>query len=165
MCRHKRLFVEPSGGANGAQQFADLMDGYGRAATVGPGALLFAVFRGRASEGMDFSDERARAVMCLGIPYPGSREPSVELKREYNTQSGKTLSGSAWYSLQAVRAVNQAVGRCVRHARDYGAVIILDSRFDANTLPRWMRVAVQKVDARTCAANLSAFFRRQELFG
>lgn len=35
------------------------------------GALLFAVFRGKVSEGIDFSDNYCRAVVTLGIPYPG----------------------------------------------------------------------------------------------
>lgn len=39
------------------------------------------------------------------------------------------------------RALNQAVGRCIRHKLDYGAIILLDRRFSntANTrhLSRW----------------------------
>ena len=34
------------------------------------GALMLAVYRGRASEGLDFSDNYARAVIAVGIPYP-----------------------------------------------------------------------------------------------
>ena len=39
------------------------------------------------------------------------------------------LSGSQWYSQQAMRAVNQAMGRVIRHRRDYGAIILCDERF------------------------------------
>ena len=38
------------------------------------------------------------------------------------------LSGEDWYSQQASRAVNQAVGRVIRHRYDYGAIIFLDER-------------------------------------
>ena len=38
------------------------------------------------------------------------------------------LSGSQWYSLQAFRAVNQCLGRCIRHKDDFGAVLLLDVR-------------------------------------
>ena len=42
----------------------------------------------------------------------------VGLKREYNNslsyQRG-LLSGSEWYEIQAYRALNQALGRCIRH--------------------------------------------------
>lgn len=34
------------------------------------GAILMAVCRGKISEGLDFSDNSARAVLIVGIPYP-----------------------------------------------------------------------------------------------
>ncbi len=30
-----------------------------------------------------------------------------------------------WYELQAWRAVNQAIGRCIRHRHDFGAILML----------------------------------------
>ena len=39
------------------------------------------------------------------------------------------LTGEAWYSQQASRAVNQAIGRVIRHRHDYGAIILCDDRF------------------------------------
>ena len=42
------------------------------------GALLFAVFRGRASEGLDFSDNYARAVIAVGIPFPNVKDVKVK---------------------------------------------------------------------------------------
>lgn len=39
------------------------------------------------------------------------------------------LTGEAWYSQQATRAVNQAMGRVIRHMHDYGAIILADERF------------------------------------
>lgn len=40
------------------------------------------------------------------------------------------LNGSKWYSLEAIRAVNQALGRVIRHAKDYGMIILADERFN-----------------------------------
>ena len=34
------------------------------------GAVIFAVCRGKISEGLDFSDDAARCVILVGIPYP-----------------------------------------------------------------------------------------------
>lgn len=41
----------------------------------------------------------------------------------------QALTGEEWYNQQATRAVNQAVGRVIRHRHDYGAIILCDERF------------------------------------
>ena len=57
------------------------------------------------------------------------------------------LSGRQWYRQQASRAVNQAVGRVIRHKQDFGAILLCDARFkypDAlQQLPCWMRPYVK----------------------
>lgn len=45
------------------------------------------------------------------------------------TIKSEVLTGEDWYSQQASRAVNQAVGRVIRHRHDYGAIIFCDERF------------------------------------
>lgn len=42
----------------------------------------------------------------------------------------KSLTGNDWYNLQATRAVNQAIGRIIRHKNDFGAIILCDERFN-----------------------------------
>ena len=42
----------------------------------------------------------------------------VKLKKEYNdmqSRKKKVLNGNEWYEIQAYRALNQALGRCIRH--------------------------------------------------
>lgn len=96
------------------------------------GGLLLAVCRGRASEGIDFSDNNARCVVTLGIPYPNVQDEEVNFKRNYNNEQNKRLpqvmNGSDWYDSQAYRALNQALGRCIRHKNDWGALFIVDER-------------------------------------
>lgn len=46
-----------------------------------------------------------------------------------NLLTNQVLSGEEWYNQQASRAVNQAVGRVIRHRHDYGAIIFCDERF------------------------------------
>ena len=41
------------------------------------GALFIAVCRGKVSEGIDFADEQARAVVTLGIPFPNIKDIQV----------------------------------------------------------------------------------------
>ena len=45
---------------------------------------------------------------------------------------GDQQSGNEWYRGSAVCAVNQAVGRAIRTRDDYGAIILLDTRFASN---------------------------------
>ncbi|XP_028662891.2 Fanconi anemia group J protein isoform X1 [Erpetoichthys calabaricus] len=148
MERVKTVIVEPKGGDKA--DFDELLHMYYEA--VGDGALLIAVCRGKVSEGLDFTDDNARAVVTIGIPFPNIKDLQVELKRKYNDQHCKTrglLSGSQWYEIQAFRALNQALGRCIRHKNDWGALILVDDRFRCNPnkyingLSKWVRQQVQ----------------------
>lgn len=66
-----------------------------------------AVCRGRISEGLDFSDNAARTVIIVGIPYPQVADAKVVLKKDYldrrvrNTAlplNMRSLSGKDWYN-------------------------------------------------------------------
>ena len=51
----------------------------------------------------------------------------------------KFPSGDLWYRQQAYRALNQALGRCIRHKNDYGAIFLVDNRFaQSNSFGRSM---------------------------
>ncbi|XP_034024865.1 LOW QUALITY PROTEIN: Fanconi anemia group J protein [Thalassophryne amazonica] len=151
--QHKTVITEPHGGAKG--DFDELLQMYYDAVThcgERDGALLIAVCRGKVSEGLDFADDNARAVVTIGIPYPNFKDLQVELKMKYNDQHCKTrglLPGHRWYEIQAYRALNQALGRCIRHRNDWGALILVDDRFRNNPnkyitgLSKWVRQLVR----------------------
>lgn len=131
------------------------------------GGLFFAVCRGKLSEGIDFPDHSARAVVIVGIPYPSKQDIRVSLKEEYNNQQRRTntelLSGQDWYSLQSYRAVNQAIGRAIRHRFDYGAILLLDERYAratvSNNISKWSRTNLRNYDRfEVGMANLQKFF-------
>ncbi|KAJ2745055.1 hypothetical protein GGI20_002464 [Coemansia sp. BCRC 34301] len=157
---HKRIFVEPQGGTK--EDFDRLLTTYrdclakdrppGRQPAL-RGAIMFAVYRGKVSEGIDFSDYFCRTVVNIGIPYPAFKDVKVVLKREYNdarsnpslvpSDQGLLLPGSKWYDIQAFRAINQALGRCLRHKMDWGVIIMLEARFaqprNVARLSKWVR--------------------------
>lgn len=119
-------------------------------------AILFAVCRGKISEGIDFADDAARIVITIGIPYPAAMDPVTKAKREYNDRvcrlDEKAISGSRWYEVQAFRAINQALGRCLRHSEDWGAIILVDARWSEhkgsylNNVSKWLRRMAYPVD-------------------
>jgi len=155
------------------------------------GCILMGVCRGKISEGIDFADHRARAVIITGIPFPPFQDPKVKLKREFLDASkanahakpsedggfsdlasyskatiidAQSISGGEWYSQQALRAVNQAVGRVIRHRFDYGAVLLLDSRFgeprNQDGMSKWVRPYIQPDDGFGKAiSSLAKFYR------
>ena len=81
--------------------------------------IVFSVFRGTSSEGIDFSDDSARVVICVGVPFANTTEKRVKLKIEYlnniNKKKKKIIEGSEWYLVDAMTAVNQSLGRVIRH--------------------------------------------------
>ncbi|XP_075516697.1 uncharacterized protein LOC142551379 isoform X1 [Primulina tabacum] len=130
------------------------------------GAAFLAVCRGKVSEGMDFSDDNARAVVIVGIPFPNSYDIKVAQKKKFNDTyelSKNLLNGNEWYCQQAFRALNQATGRCIRHRFDYGAIIYLDERFhkDRNrtNISKWLRDSIKLYSCfEESISSLKSFF-------
>lgn len=181
LSQKKEIFIEPRAG--GAKDFEKLIKRYYQsiqAIQANPpksalggrtGSLFFAVFRGKVSEGLDFVDENARAVISIGIPYPSIRDEKIVLKREYNDKRSadaqeRLLNGQQWYEKQAFRAINQALGRCIRHRDDWGAIILLESRFhqprNVEQLSRWIRPCIKPYkDYQIGLANLGNFVKEK----
>ncbi|EEF52880.1 brca1 interacting protein helicase 1 brip1, putative [Ricinus communis] len=188
----KSLFVEPRGSQE--EEFDSVLKGYydsickcnthavGRKKRVkrldlkkavestenlGKGAAFLAVCRGKVSEGMDFSDDNARVVIVVGIPFPNILDIQVRLKKSYNDTyktSKNLLSGNEWYCYQAFRALNQAIGRCIRHRFDYGAIILLDERYKKEQnrmyISKWLRKSICQYDSYSMSIEgLKSFFR------
>lgn len=51
---------------------------------------------------------------------------------DMNTSKG-LLSGKEWYTVNAFRALNQGLGRCLRHINDWGAILLIDARYVCDT--------------------------------
>lgn len=86
------------------------------------GALLFAVVGAKLSEGLNFSDDLARAVIIVGLPFANIASPELRERMAYvNRQAqkhGRTPTGGAkdagteLYENMCMNAVNQSIGGC-----------------------------------------------------
>ncbi|KAF2195102.1 DNA repair helicase [Zopfia rhizophila CBS 207.26] len=115
----------------------------------GRGALLFAVIGGTLSEGINFSDSLGRGVIVVGLPFPNPHSAEWKAKMQYisskavgNGGDGKAAARD-FYENACMRAVNQCVGRAIRHRGDYAAILMLDRRYGGQRiqakLPGWIR--------------------------
>ena len=119
-------------------------------------ALLFSVMGGRLSEGINFKDRLARSVICIGMPYPNIKACEIGLKMKFfdekskNEKSEFSFSGRDFYESLCTKAVNQSIGRAIRHRGDYSAIFLVDLRFGKNRflerLPGWIRGSYRAFD-------------------
>uniref|UniRef100_A0A672UHH9 Regulator of telomere elongation helicase 1 n=1 Tax=Strigops habroptila TaxID=2489341 RepID=A0A672UHH9_STRHB len=164
----KPMFVEPRNKGS----FSEVIDAYYNKVVCpkSSGAAFLAVCRGKASEGLDFADRNGRGVIITGLPFPPRMEPRVVLKMQFLDEMRRSgagsqyLSGREWYNQQASRAVNQAIGRVIRHRQDYGAIFLCDQRFSTGNvrgkLPSWVRPYVNVYDNFGHAVrSVSIFYR------
>lgn len=150
------------------------------------GALLLSVVGGKMSEGINFSDRLGRCVVVIGLPYPNMHSPDWKARIEYIESTVlKRLSGGDnavpnpthtamakqasrdFYENACMRAVNQSIGRAIRHRGDYAAIVLLDRRFGTDRirskLPGWIRGGMvegsEKNGLGQMMGRLSGFFR------
>ena len=147
------------------------------------GAILFSVCRGSCSEGMNFKNDYARLVIVVGIPYAYLGDPKTQLRKEYQDDFNKyyysfikdkkikKLSGSEWYNQNAIKCVNQALGRVIRHSNDYGCMILVDSRYQQNNnkclISKWIRdlsIIYNNRNNDSLVSNVKKFFVEAEAF-
>ena len=129
----KPIFVETDRGFS--------IKDFKKSVNEGKGGFLLGVHRGKLSEGVDFKDRQARAVFAFGIPFSPFMEPDVALKRKYNDSKLGPKEGDNWYEAQAYRTLFQAIGRCIRHSKDYGVIFLIDNRFprEMQRFSAWVR--------------------------
>ncbi|KAF2436023.1 putative DNA helicase [Tothia fuscella] len=142
------------------------------------GALLLSVIGGSLSEGINFSDRLGRAVIVIGLPFPNAHTAEWKAKMEYISQKASSSSGEngkprgeaagreaarEFYENATMRAVNQAVGRAIRHKDDYAVILLVDRRYGGERiqkkLPGWIKGSLRKPDkVDGIARGLREFF-------
>lgn len=185
----KAVFREAKGGSSDdvLQQYSDAILGDADPATPKRnGALLLSVVGGKMSEGINFSDRLGRCVVVVGLPYPNPASPEWKAKSEYmestalasNISSGMSMvfattaakqAARDFYENACMRAVNQSIGRAIRHRGDYAAIVLADRRYGTERirgkLPGWIREGMAPAGAGDyllggLMGTLGGFFRR-----
>jgi chromosome transmission fidelity protein 1 len=128
----KHCFREPRSASESEAVWAS----YVRAVGARGGALLSCVVGGKMSEGINFSDDLARCVVVVGLPYPNPTDVVLTEKMKYLDQTltkgqhpGGLTPGQSFYEQLCARAVNQSIGRSIRHRGDYAVTVLIDERY------------------------------------
>ncbi|KAJ3069610.1 ATP-dependent DNA helicase chl1 [Podochytrium sp. JEL0797] len=129
------------------------------------GAILFCVVGGKMSEGINFSDNMARAVLMVGLPYPSKASPELLEKMAFidSRAAASGITSNEYYENLCMRALNQSIGRAIRHKDDFAAIYLLDKRFQGPRvrakLPGWIQAAtVHDVDKFGSVVGMTAQF-------
>ncbi|KAG8529327.1 uncharacterized protein KY384_005963 [Bacidia gigantensis] len=130
---------------------------YSLSVTTSKGGLLLSIIGGKLSEGINFSDALGRGIIVVGLPFPNIQSAQWKAKLEYIEQSTAKRTGSGqrgkeakqeFYENACMRAVNQSIGRAIRHKDDYAAIVLLDQRYGRriiqDKLPAWIRQGLVK---------------------
>ncbi|XP_033615327.1 ATP-dependent DNA helicase DDX11 [Fukomys damarensis] len=170
----KQIFQEPKR----ASQVEQVLAAYAKCIKScvqagGPvtGALLLSVVGGKMSEGINFSDDLGRCVVMVGMPYPNIRAPELQEKMAYLDQRlpaapGQVPPSKALVENLCMKAVNQSIGRAIRHQRDFASIVLLDQRYARAPvlakLPAWIRDRVEvKATFGAAFAALRKFHREK----
>ncbi|MED6158296.1 hypothetical protein PIB30_031463 [Stylosanthes scabra] len=144
------------------------------------GAVLLAVVGGKISEGINLSDGMGRCVVMVGLPYasPSDIELLERIKHIEGFRNSKSIEntefgascdvysgdaqggfdilrscshrGKEYYENLCMKAVNQSIGRAIRHINDYATILLVDTRYASdsskrslshpvNKLPQWIK--------------------------
>ncbi|KAL7410162.1 helicase C-terminal domain-containing protein [Mrakia frigida] len=181
----KKLFYEPQASGSVEAVLRDYslamidasLSSTGSVAPRKSGALLFAVVGAKLSEGINFSDKLARAVIMVGLPFPNLTSPELKERMKYvsdvavaSKMVGGDKAGRELYMNICMKAVNQSIGRAIRHAGDYAVLILVDKRYGQasirNKLPKWIGE-----DVKVCSTfgegvkNIATFFKAKREAG
>ncbi|KAL8862465.1 MAG: hypothetical protein Q9178_000962 [Gyalolechia marmorata] len=149
LAKRKTVFKESKGGPSGIEE---TLQRYSTAIEEGKGAILLSVVGGKMSEGINFSDKLGRGVVVVGLPFPNLQSAQWKAKLNYieestigrggSSEEGKA-AGKEFYENACMRAVNQSIGRAIRHQKDYASILLLDRRYPtpriSKKLPGWIK--------------------------
>ena len=160
----------------------ELLRDYALAVDSGKGGLMLSVVGGKLSEGINFSDKLGRAVIAVGLPFPNAngaewtakmqhiedvryQQCKKECMKEGDCRSAAKSASKDFYENACMRAVNQSIGRVIRHRNDYAAILMVDRRFSSERirqkLPGWIKNNMEYgvMDWKAIEDGLRDFFK------
>ncbi|KAG0052493.1 DEAD H (Asp-Glu-Ala-Asp His) box helicase 11 [Gryganskiella cystojenkinii] len=189
----KRMFVEPREATEADKLLKDYQDcilahpEHATGGVPGPrGAVLFSVVGGKMSEGINFSDRLGRGVVIVGMPFPNKGSAELQERMRYMDQvqeqefqqqrqqqqqtrpipgqAQRLTAGSEYYENLCMRAVNQSIGRAIRHQNDYAVIVLMDRRYGTpriqKKLPGWIGSSIEVcLQFGPVMGKLGTFFR------
>ncbi|KAK9511713.1 hypothetical protein O3M35_000321 [Rhynocoris fuscipes] len=165
----KKVFREPKKASDVERVLSDYTTAIKNSANkTMNGALLFSVVGGKLSEGLNFSDDLGRCVIIVGMPFPNIKSPELIEKMKYLEEHCGSNAGKIHYENLCMKAVNQSVGRSIRHRNDYSSVLLVDQRYSrahiCKLLPKWMHESLKVEQERfgPVLASLCKFFKFHE---
>ncbi|XP_038223216.1 ATP-dependent DNA helicase DDX11-like [Zerene cesonia] len=168
--KKKTVFREPKSAADVdqvLQKYAAAINNKDEQRTEKTGALLLSVVGGKLSEGLNFSDDLGRCVLVFGLPYPNVKSPELKEKMNYLNKAAPG-AGAQYYENLCMKAVNQCIGRAVRHINDYATVLLVDERYSRPSTIAALPSFVQKSLIPNCsfgqtASSIARFFSRHKI--
>ncbi|XP_074395050.1 ATP-dependent DNA helicase DDX11 isoform X1 [Zonotrichia albicollis] len=154
LAARKKIFQEPKKANQVEQVLVEYAKCIKRCSQTGgqmTGALLLSVVGGKMSEGINFSDDLGRCVIMVGMPYPNIKSPELQEKMTWLDKTMPRAGGQAPSRVLienlCMKAVNQSIGRAIRHQKDFASIVLLDHRYARpaifNKLPQWIRERTQ----------------------
>lgn len=159
----KDVYIEP----RTASKAEKVLDDYAKSIKgLKRGAIIFSVIGGKLSEGMNFSDDLGRCVIVVGLPFPNKFSPELVEKMKFISRTSSSTASSEYYENLCMKAVNQSIGRAIRHIGDYATVILMDSRYHRQNiiqkLPDWIKSNLKIENAYGKAhGQIAQFFRER----
>ena len=113
------------------------------------GAMLLSVVGGKMSEGINFCDGLGRCVVMVGLPYPG---PSASLgeRMSHLDRSQQKGAGKEYYTNLCFKAVNQSIGRAIRHKADYATIVLFDDLTQVYQTDLVAKAACDRIHCALC---------------
>ncbi|CCH41762.1 chromosome transmission fidelity protein 1 [Wickerhamomyces ciferrii] len=164
----KKVFMESA--------TTDVLEDYSLNVAEGKGSLLLSVVGGRLSEGINFSDDLARAVVMVGLPFPNVFSDELVSRKRYIESQVLEKTGDKRQAIEAtksfyenicMRAVNQSVGRSIRHRGDYSTIYFFDKRYHTprirSKLSNWIKERVSETSSfDSILKETNSFFREKK---